>query len=777
MQLEALREFISTVWGNPTLETNKTIIPKKLTNTGPRRVGFNTRNLSLKFPTGGSYHVYAVGTMGSGLLHKLTITPGKWLPLAPFCQKYDVNIRFGYLNTLEIPVHADIHFIYLLGTGLLVIVPEDGRGITNELHITIRSGTLVVDQTIVTEHFPLLTQEARDILVTRISNDPDVEYREYLIDNYWVDRPNRADIDAAKSVTIIDDTSVQTLVDYPLDSLDYYTSANKNYFLLHYPAINIDLMLNVNDIVVVLINNRKGHVIHTGAYPGTINQLTANACGLSAEVVESAISTLGWMPSDTTLRLRLATGSANKLSGNFNYQYVTKRLNDVQQYDALMGRHEAPDVLRAEWQHTSTRNKFLNADYDLVAANVEDIYGIGELDRLFNVGVRRGARVDNNFLNLVSTRLKVGKAYRNGVVDRVYPASLTNEDTALWMEHTLPMTFETQSVLLNAYNNPVIYKQTGGLAELGVDYRITDGAILPLSPVYITEMCSSQTHYLSENNQKLYIVPSIKEYLTCCSIHLFMNNVYLHPGIDYRIAEKGISIWKAITHGTLEVKVEPKLINDIVEQGFIRNNVLSVNNSFLVEDPENYVIYVGDKLYFPDEVEWEEDYLVSTASLANGKPYTILKRLMNDYASTFTEVASKRTIHQETLDAISLYANLTPPPKILAPTLYTAKYTLLSPFLVELLRRVANGTININPTYIKQVGLRTVVGADLLNELNNDRDPLAVEWGTQMVEVAPHIEPTPQPTTANAFAFLSQVSTELLGGKVAFRNYYRIIGN
>jgi hypothetical protein len=775
MQTEALREFVGTVWGNPTLETNVTIIPKKLTNSGPRQGSMPIRNISLRFPSARSYHVYVVGRLGNGALHKLTMEAGKWVKYEDFCNQNDLSMRFGYLNDARIPDHAGIEVIYLNSTGLLFVIPDDDAGDTKELHLTLRSSRLVLDYRIVTKSYVDVIQSVKDVLATTIENDAFAEYREYLLDNTWTIRPTRAEINNASSIVVVDDDSVLDIIDLPLEDLDTYVVDSKGYLLLHYPFINNKLLLNVNDVMVVLVNDRVGHVIHTGAYPGTINQLTSNACGLSAEVVESALDALGWLPADTTIRLRLSTGGGNVLTGNFNYQFATKQLSNEQQYDALLGRQSPPEVLTAQYQHVGPRNKYLNADYDLVKSNVDAIYGIGELDRLFNVGVRPGKRVDNNFLNLINTRLKVAKTYQAGMVTRIYPPTLEINDSALWMEHTQPIRFETQSVLVANYVNMVIYNQSGGLAVDGVNYRISNGTVLPLSPIYILEMASSTSVYVEENNFKLYPVPNLKANMACCAIHVFADNVYLHPGIDYRLDTDGISLWKAIPHTTLELKMEPKFIEGVVEQGFIVNGTLSVNEAYLIEDPENYIIFIGDKLYFPTEIQWEEDYILSKATLTNGVPYTILKRLMNDYPYSFQEIGAKRKAHQDTLNDISIYANLKPPARVTDPSLYSDHYRLVSPFLVELLRRMASGEINYTTVNLERVGVRDIVGTLLLKELDNVRDPLAVNWNTPVIEIVPHAYSSPQPLTADGYSFLVQVNAVLLGNKVAFNNYYRIV--
>lgn len=769
-----LAEYKSTVWGNPSMETNTTIIPAKLTVTGPRRSGMDVQNVPLLFPDSNVlYHLYTFGRLHSWLLYQLGLPANQWMRLPELMEANNAFLRLGYLNTLKVPDLANTYLLYYPGIGLLMAVPDDG--VKAELHFSARTSKSNLNTTINVASYDFPTQTERDTVATQIANDTEVLFKEYYLDNAWVDKPTHAQINAAKNLTIIDDTSIEQVVDMEMADLVYYEdNEEKNYYLLHLPELAKGTFLHANDVIVVLMNGQAGHPILHRAYPGTLVQLAGNAYGLSAAVVESALSSLGWTYAQTNVRLMLGSADAKTKLYNYYYQRSWDLMSVEQQRDALLDVGGAPDILTAKYRQVSTRMRYINADVDVITKNVDSLYHMGEYDRITNRGIREGSSLDLNLTKLVGTRSKVSRTYVDGVPSVDNPTALVGNENALWLDSTLPLSYASSTMPMSAYTIPVVYKQTGELATLNVDYKVDSDTIYPITACYITELLSSRTISPTMVSEGVYAY-DLKVLRRFCDLHVFLDRVYLHPGVDYKVNDDGIVVWKAVDFGVLEIKVSPKLTNAIVETGFVRNGTLSVNGSYLIEDPDNCAVFVGDKLYMADDITWEEQYQLSTANLPNGKPYTVVKRLLNNYALTAAEIKAKRDAHQAELVEIATYINMDPPSTIDDPSYYSELYNLLSPFLVTLVKAMRDGLINFSRTYVELVGVRKAVGDTYLAMLEDGNDPVTIEWASKAINIAPHKDDTPQTMTADAYFFMELVNQELLGGKVQLNRYYRIV--
>lgn len=772
-QDKVLSQYISTVWGNPTLELNITLIPKRLTQSGARRAGIDIRNIPLTFPDDKRYHVFAIGHLHSGILHQTTYQIGKWQPLVELMNDNQAYIRLSYLNTKVVPDLAGCYLLTLQGNGHFLIVPDDG--VKSQLHMTLRGSKLTPNTTIESTAYRFTLQSQRDALATQILNDEDAVFKEYYVDNTWIDVPTHAQINAASHVTVINDTSIEQHVELDMDTLETYTVDDKQYYLLHYPQVPKGMLFNTNDLFVMLVREGEGYAIHHGAYPGIITQLAGNACGLSTDEVESIMGSLGWTYGTTKLKLLLGTANSHKPAYNFNFQRTWDTYPEERQYAALLGDVEAPDFITAPVRHGALVNRLINETYDTVIDNVESLYAIGELDRILNQGIKSGTLVDNTMATLANTQGKVTLSFINGEVNAVNPVSLTGNESALWIEHKIETVVRNISVPLSDYLTPVVYKTNGELATYGADYTISGDTLFPLTQVYITELQSSKvitpTYSVSTGE---WTVDNLTQWLAIMDIHVFMDNVYLHPNVDYRFTETGVQLWKGVNIGVLTLRMSPKLDVCILEQGFTRNGVLSVNGSYLIEDPDNVAVFVGNTLYLASEIPWEEDYLTSVNTLPNGVPYTVMKRVLNEYELTADELLAKRQVHQAKLNQLGTYLNLTPPTEITDNSLYSTRYKLLSPFMVRLLKGMREGSINYGRRYIENVGIRVAIGNSLLSQLDSGKDPFSVEWETVAIELAPHLSNTPETVSPDAYFFLDKVNRDLLNGKLNLNTYYRI---
>jgi len=764
--------YFTSVWGNPTLELNITIIPTRLTQSGARRNGANIRDIPFMFPGNLAYHVYAIGYLHSGLLHQTKIKQGEWQPLVELMQQNRSHIRLSYLNSRIVPDVANCYMLGLGENGYFLIVPDDG--VATELHVTIRSSKLT-SAPIAVDTYPLTDQYSRDLLFTQIDTDADSEMKEYYVDNYLIDVPTRSQINAANQITIIDDTSIGNIIEIPMEDLHTYSVSGTRFYLLHYPTIPKGMLFNINDLFIVLVNQGVCYAIHHSAYKDTVVRLANNACGLATDAVESVMASLGWTYAGTRVKLLLGTNTKPRQAYNFDYQRIWDAMSDVRQSEVLRSQAGSPHELTALGRHGKPTNKFINATQSVVNANVENLYAINELDRILNRGVRAGRDIDNSMTDLANTEGLVGMRFIEGDWVEDYPQTLSGDESAVWIEHRRETMLDSNSVELSSYLTPVVYKADGTFASEGAEYTVNNGFIYPLDEIYITELQSAKTLHPTYDVAKMeWTVPNLKRWVAATDMHVFADNVYLHPGTDYRYTDTGIQIWKAVSVDDVKIKASPKLGECILEQGFIRNGTLSVNGSYLAEDPDNIAMFIGDKLYLADEVAWEEDYHLSTATLPNGVPYTIFKRLLHEYELTADELLALRTEHQSLLSKIGTYLNLVPPEPITDVSVYTDHYRLQSPFMLMLLDKMRRGVINYSPNYVVSVGVEFALGQDLMHQLSSGLDPLTKTWGTKAIDVIPHLEIDPMPVTSDAWAFLEKVNDTLLDGKLQLNSYYRI---
>lgn len=770
----ACADFIEKLWGNPNMETNASLISPHIGACKSYSGTFNYQRQFLKTPTNDRYSIFPLNRFGISGLGGGKLPQGEWVLLANFCNDYDLLMRCRFMETQHFVDYSKTYILLTTG-GTLLLATRALAKVDSELVIDVRTSELEHRAKMDTSVYTIVSEMGISNFWTMYQASVDKEFKEVILDTKYCTNLKLADIKVGSVITILHDGRVNRKLVVNLKDLTSYTlPTSQPFYLIDLDVYKTNSFYNAHDTRIYLTYNGQGILLDNFEDGGACVQVSHGHLGLSSSYVTRILTKLGWQVDNVQLCI-YSTPTDQVLAGDVNYLSSFNNFSKEEQMETLTGDLMAPAILSASTLHQSYLNKLILASrWDLNSAST--IYPIGYLDLLFNKSTPEATRYNNNFIDLPSN-LKVKYLYKDGKIIKNEPTSSEEGNDFLELVYKKELVLYTAPTNISNFGMPAVFTETGELGTNGVNYGIAGDLISPVAGSVLVDMNSSEVLSLNINSDSYSsTVSDLSIKSKFCDISVYSDGIYLHKDIDYTIYEDSFIFWKR-TLGTLEVIITPTLEKSNITTGWITNDLLAIDNTTLSESPDSYLIYLHDTLMAPSDVSWLEDY--STANVdtdLNGKPYSVVGKLLTNYTSDVQTIKDLRDTHNANLDEISTYLGRTPANQIIDNSLFSEFYYLTSPFLVDILYGMAINNIPHTDSDIAVNGLEGCIGLDIMTKYNNGYDPITfadIPSGT-CVKIAPHRELDRITITPQMYTFINLVNTTYMQGRVILNEFLQM---
>lgn len=270
-------------------------------------------------------------------------------------------------------------------------------------------------------------------------------------------------------------------------------------------------------------------------------------------------------------------------------------------------------------------------------------------------------------------------------------------------------------------------------------------------------------------------------------VDVFMNGESLIQGLDYHYITGGkIVVVKKPTVDIDEITLtirgygfmnpntkEPFTPRD---QGFIKNGLLSANQTYNVCHDRDIRVIVDGKLKFPDEVRFAETGSSVTGDLIlDGKPYAV-----TDY-QTLVEPFTKQNTVDYLMDAIDIdervSAYLTPrlpEPEITDEYITPLRHEVYSPIMATFIRLIETGSLLDNVIDQDTMDQAILTKYGYIMEMHREADPVYLDYNLNYCAIYPHPYLESVEVTSKQYAFLERVNRVFLKGALDLTQSVRI---
>lgn len=776
--------FIRTSWSNPSLETNISIVPTLLNVKYPSYGSVRVMRSNYILPkTGVGYDVYSLEHVPAEVFRQNVQTVGSWVSFTEFCTKNNLLLYLSYADDLFAGIYNESYIMYLQNRTLIVAVPTVKRELRDRLSLYIRTSndSFSTDIDVEEKHLSSMRQLNEWLAVN--SEDVNRDLHQYHINGVYVTNVSLNNLTVNDRVSCIRDTSTKYRRDIPLTGLRVYTKDEVNFYFVPLSQDKTAIIYSRYDSVLYLTNNGVGKRILLTR--DDVVQLTDNEIGLRVGLVESIMATLGWVESDTTLRVYTKEGIPSQhYVNNENFWYSLQCLPDDLRERALVGDISAPSFIYAHNYHGNPYNLGLDYEYeDLTAEALDTFLPVSTWDYQVNRSMVPADLYNNNFTDLISVpnNSKVILSYKDGYMDSFMPDTKPVDATHLSIGYGV----ETEiigghSIPIVGMMNPVVYSRINDeftLLSEGADYAVIDGQYevkVGYKEVYGLDLATTFTTDLPIN-QHIIDMPLSPVIYGMGYINLIADERTLIPGIDFSTFYGKIVLHYGLPREQLKFVFQPIVDPNtaVVEHGFTRNGSLSVNGSYLELDPDNYYFIVGGKIMFPRDVVWDVPYIQSDTQFDNALPYAVMKVLLTNSDQDIQTVQAKRRIYDAQLTELANFKDVNLPPIEDVTSYYSEAYRLVSVFMYEVYMATERGEISVDQATVSAVGVEALV-SDYLYLLEQEMDISTQEIEWSIIELRAHSNIEPMGITSDQYNFLDKVNHKYLDGRIHLNTNFRI---
>lgn len=776
--------FIRTSWSNPSLETNITIVPTLLNVKYPSYGTVRVMRSNYILPKANvGYDVYSLEHVPAEVFRQGVQSVGSWMNFTEFCTKNNLLLYTSYADDLYTGAFSESYIMYLQNRTLIIAVPTVRRNLRDKLSLYIRTSNDTFNTDIDVEEWVLSSQTEINNWVASDQADINRAMHQYHLNGVYVSDVNSANLKPGDRVSKIVDTSTKYRSDTLLDSLEVYTKDQVNFYLVTLSTDSTNNIYSRFDSVMYLINQGEGKRILLNKED--IVQLTDNEVGLRVGLIESILSTFGWLISDTTLRVYTKEGiPPQHFVNNDNFWYSLQRLPADLRRRALIGSISAPEFIYARSYHGNKFNLAMDLEYeDLTTQALNDFLPVATWDYQVNRSVVPAELYNNNFTDLISVpnNSKVMMNYIDGYVDKFKPGTKPEGSSHLSIGYSVETEIRSgHSMPVTDMMVPAIYSRINDeftLLKEGDDYAIIDGKFevkIQFKEVHGLDLATSFMTDLPLD-KRIIDLPLAPVIYGMGYISLIGDDRTLIPGIDF-----STHYGKLILNYGKEVErlkfifqpvIDPQSV--VVETGFTRNGSLSVNGSYLELDPDNHYFIVGGKVLFPRDIEWDVPYVHSQSSFDNALPYAVMKVLLTNSDGDNASVQSKRREYDDQLTQMANFKDVNVELPELPVSTYPESYRLVSIFMYEVLQAVYRGEIKVDPTTVGAIGVEGLV-TDYLYLLDEGKDITTQDLEWNIIELRAHGSEAPLTVTSDQYNFLDKVNHKYLGGRIYLNTNFRI---
>ncbi|AFI55398.1 hypothetical protein TSMG0115 [Halocynthia phage JM-2012] len=789
--LSLLRDkFVRSSWSNPSLETNISITPTLINVKFPTYGSFKFMRRHINLPTENTaYDIYSLKELSVEVFRNHVQHVGSWSSLVDFCTANNVLIFLSYLDEVYSGIYSQSHIMYLPNGTVILAVPSAKRNLRNSLSLYIRSSNDSLETDIDVEEVYLSTPIKVTTWLSNYNSDSGKDLKQYLVDGVYRTDINAKTIKLGSYVTTITDTSTKLCTDKPLSDIEAYTHDGTNYYLISLSEDLTNIIYSRYDSVLYLVKDGIGKRLVMK--DDSVVQITDNEIGLSATIVESTLSNLGWTEGQVTLRVYTKEGiPSQNFVNNDNFWYSLQQLPYYLRKQALLGAINAPNVIYAHNYHLNDYNVGLDLEYeDITPETLSDILSVATWDFNVNRTMVTGQTYNTNLTDIPSAPVdnKVICCYKDGLVCEFFPI-LREEDVS-----HLKIGYDKETVVVNShtvdaslFTLPAVYSKVNDEFTLllpGDDYSIISGNIetkVSYKDVYVIELMSTTVVDLDPT---LLIQDSpISDAIYGMGYTAIVINLgtdaevrTLTPNIDYHLIDGKVVIHYGEPIESAKLIFQPTLDskNVIVETGFTRNGSLSINGSYLELDPNNYYFIVDGKVMLPNEVDWDVPYINSTNTFGNAKPYAIVRTLLSNCTGDLETVVNKRSEYESNLQAMSAFKDINLPIPQADTSRYSEGYRLVSVFFNSVYNAALRGDIVYDRTSINALGLDVLLG-EYLYLLNDGIDIYKFDLEWNIIELVAHNDGTPVQVTSELYYMLERINDYYFNSKIILNNNFRI---
>lgn len=772
-----LTEFLDNMWGNSYLETNHSLVCKNISPSGVSVGTFSFSRTVYHTPSlYTSYAVYLSGSMNIDGFGGSKLPMAEWVKLTDLCNDYDLLIRARFKDT-EYYVEYKHASIMLTTGGLLFVAVPAKHSRDKDLILDIRTSELdhankmLIEEANLTNNLSVVQYKHKAAQDKRIV--------EVIVAGQCVKDVGMAIMDTvtAVDVTTLFDTSVDYVTEVALSALyPYEAKPHDNYHLLEVsPAITKDIYhahdcriyLEYNN-VMVLIDNFNSH--------DTVMQVTNRHIGISANYVTTLLTELNWAPAVVNVMVYVQKATT-KYIGNPNYLASLSGFTPKQLHETLIGSASAPACLSATTLHNSKFNHYLG-EVRAELIKHDPLYQISEMDRLFNSAVISSGH--GHLTGLYAQGLEPVLANVIAGTSSVLPniGNISHGNVLLGYRNKLVVSHN--AVDISSYTLPAVFLQNGTLGVLGTDYNVAGTIYTPVnktSSVVDINSTMNVSTVLAYGSYSVTI-PDLDSLKLFSDITVMINGVFAHVDIDYTVIGNDIVIWKR-ERTEIDISITPTL--DLVKPttGWMENGRLYPTTTDIIVSPETHTVFLGDVILPVDEVKWDVEYKESKifpSYLAN--PYTITNRLLTNFTNTTAnEVehlrAQNKQNHLDIATYLGNHSTVPRPPRVH----YNQHYYITSPFLMDILAGITDGTIPISDIAISLRGLDGCIGKVIMDKFRAGYDPSHLNGDLSLrslVKIAPHTDTSPLAISQVEYSFLTLVNNTYMHGTVLLNEFFRV---
>ena len=698
------RHAYNNVWCTPNQDNQMLYTPARISPLNGLWYEFYHMWRKIEFPTAlDRYHVYQIGGIHPMLLG-LEAKRGKWIPI-PEVMINQMLIADIYTSTgFQIPRQL-VYYLYTEDNNLLMAVRNPAVPIVgwdwvaDPVHFRLYSNAYFqsVRSTTKAQYINCISERPMDrtavaAFINKVQAMPfsqGVKY--YYINGRYSSAATLATIDNGDYVDCIYDSSIRTVVDFPVKSLKEYNSSldSLRKYLLHFAGTGtiIDYHDDVDFFLWRTAENRvRGTYIHK-LDARTVRMVTHRDYAMPVSTIESIITTSPFIQSGDNLYIRMHvrnSGYSRPLIHENNRIHELYKLSDTYVSRAMLGISSNVAEWRAENLEAAMYPAIMRAPQNTISRKmVQDAYGYHAISRIIGDTPVKTYKFSNQTLAKVPIGLQARcTCYEydaNGVLLGWYNHSSGDtypcvNSTARTVEmlygfggKSLDIQDDVAAGNLEIASNYRYYwcnKISGA-----PDYKWTHAtdSIVKVTDIDYKWVVNAQryTRVLSNKNHLAYefsyqapdgvIVFNLVRDKAGVNVLLehplgeldiFLNRKLLIEGLDYVMDFPRVYITNK-TH-TVNGGVGPQNImvrfkgfcdekfqhRQLEETGFIVHDTVSYNLVFNVRDDHVVRVNIGGSLYHRDDVKFAENGVIPAPIAANnGKPYGIRNIVvpMNNY--------------------------------------------------------------------------------------------------------------------------------------------------
>lgn len=783
IHLPLLRDkFVRSSWSNPELETNLTLVPTLLNAAHPNYGSFkHFRNIYALPMEGVAFDIYTLEQVSYRAFRQGQQVIDQWISLNDFCTYNNVEISLQYTDELYTPPYSESFIYYQRNGNMYLAVPYSTKARRNRLNFGIRSSnddlsvSIDVTEDLLDDYFKLTSW------YTQYNADPNKTLNKYYINGVYTRITNLAkDVTLGDRVRTVSDTSVSEVITTPLAQIPYCTKDGENYYLFNVKDEAGDTLYSKYDLNLYIVNNTIGMKIPLDIT--RFKQVTDKIVGIRTDYVGTILTNLGWSANKVNFTSYHRVSNKRYIS-NDNYLYSLSLLPKTLQQQILQGNIDNPAILKGSRFIDSPYNKGLNYKYgDLTLTNLNSFTSVQTWDSYVNAGVIARGEVDNNLSNLVEMEngSRVLISYKAGGVDQLEPSSIDSDTTHLKLGYSKSTTLHRDyTVDISDMVNPVSYVNEAGVLRklvLGVDYFIVGDSIRileTLNDIYTLDLNTTYVTTLDVSACRIFNLPLSTILNKLGEITLVVGDRTLVPFIDYTIHDGKVSINYPGELTTVKFFFQPTLnpTKTYIEYGFTRNNSLSVNGRRLELDPSSSHFLIDGVVRLPSEITWDIPNKLSTANVANAKPYIVIRPLLSN-TRDLDAVDVAREAYETNLEEIADYwdANVPVEEEV---SIHSDLYRLVSAFMYEVLSNAVRDNFDYSVTNVKVKGL-SVVLKDYLYILEGLDVTAISDISSIVTEIKGHPFNTPVGVVSDLYLLLEMINHEYLGNRVLIEHNFRV---